>query len=86
MASTICDHCGKATETVIMVPFCKYVPHGLLEEVKNHPGYDEDYIECGNECDPDEMTYEEFVAGVGEGKVPSHMFTQCVVCSCPKQE
>jgi len=68
-----------------MVPFCRYVPRGLLSEVKDHPGYDEGYVECTDECDPQEMPYNEFVNTVGKEKPPSIKFNRCAVCSCAKQ-
>lgn len=82
----MCDRCGTETETAVMVPFCKYAPHGLLSEVRAHPGYAEGYVECTDECDPQEMTYAEFLAVGGGAKPPSMAFYRCAVCSCAKQQ
>lgn len=69
-----------------MVPICKYAPHGLISEIRAHPGHVEGYVECTDECDPREMTYAEFVDSVGEAKSPSMTFSRCAVCSCAKQK
>jgi len=86
MARSMCDLCRIETETVVVVPFCKYVPHGLLSEVRNHPGYDKGHVECTDACDPQEMTYEAFVAAVGGEKLPSMALNRCAICSCAKQQ